>query len=80
MNRGRMNKIELHGLGLKNFLIGLTLLFIAMKMMGYISWSFIWVLSPGVAWVLIYAFMAGLAWIHNKLVDASNRIIIKGGD
>ena len=28
------------------FLLALTLIFIALKLMGYITWSWVWVLSP----------------------------------
>lgn len=41
----------------------LTILFIALKLMGYIDWSWIWVLAPlwvGVVLVLLLIFVLGM--------------------
>ena len=46
----------------------LTIVFIALKLMGYITWSWLWVLSPlwlsfvvGLVLVLIFAIITGIA-------------------
>jgi len=37
-----------------NFLTLLTILFIALKLLGYISWSWLWVLSPLLGGILLW--------------------------
>jgi len=45
----------------------LALLFIALKLMGFIAWSWVWVLSPlwiaAVVWVLL---VAGFVWVSGR--------------
>ena len=43
---------------------GLTLLFIALQLTGYVNWSWLWVLSP--LWIT-YSLI--LLFIFNKLLD-----------
>lgn len=50
----------------------LTIVFIALKLMGYINWSWAWVLSP--LWipliiVLVLLFLLWVAWIVTILKD-----------
>lgn len=48
---------------------GLTILFIAFKLMGVISWSWLWVLSPlwiSAALVLLVLVIAGIVLLVNK--------------
>ena len=41
------------------FLLALTLIFIALKLMGYITWSWIWVLSP--IWIpIVFVIFVGI--------------------
>ena len=45
----------------------LTLLFIGLKLTGYIDWSWIWILSPlWISWILILVFLIALANIENS--------------
>lgn len=45
----------------------LTLLFIGLKLTGYIDWSWIWILSPlWISWILILVFLIALANIENN--------------
>lgn len=43
-----------------DFTLSLTLLFIALKLTGYIHWSWVWVVSP--IWIVFV-----LAWIINYI-------------
>ena len=59
-------------------LIGvLTVIFVVLKLVGVISWSWVWVLSPlwislGL-WVVITLFLAALALLWAVLVKESTR-------
>lgn len=45
----------------------LTLIFIVLKLMGYIDWSWFWVLSPTIFAIVIYvALLLGLVTLSNK--------------
>lgn len=48
----------------------LTILFIALKLTGYITWSWFWVLSPLIfvvsLWFLIFAVIAVAVWLTTK--------------
>ena len=63
----KMTETHINGNGL-GFFSFLTLLFIGLKLTGYIAWSWIWVLSPmwlpivvmGV--ILVICFLAALVW------------------
>lgn len=49
---------------------GLTLLFVALKLTGYIQWSWVWVLSP--IWITLLIaglFIAGIAAVVYYLKD-----------
>lgn len=49
-----------------NFMDGLTLLFIGLKLAGIIGWSWLWVLSPIVLSWLIAAVVVSLAYWQIK--------------
>lgn len=47
----------------------LTILFVALKLVGVINWSWLWVLSPlwiSTAVVLFVLAIAGIIWLVNK--------------
>ena len=43
MKETKETKVNVHGIGFTGLL---TIVFITLKLLGYISWSWIWVLSP----------------------------------
>ena len=52
---------------LPSFLSLLTLLFVALKLTGYITWSWFWVLSP--IWMPLYLFVLLLLFVLRKLEE-----------
>lgn len=62
------SKVEINGWGL--MLPLLLVLFIGLKLTGYITWSWFWVLSPlwigFVAWLLLVVVAALIIWYADK--------------
>lgn len=52
------------------FIMFLTLLFIAMKLMHYINWSWIWVLVPLWGPYAIGMFIGVISWVFKVLKDS----------
>ena len=67
-------KIENTGMG---FTSALTVLFIAFKLLGYIDWPWIWVLSP--IWIVILFIVAlfGIILIAGSIKKKENKMIMK---
>jgi len=55
---------------MNTFLVLLTILFIGLKLTGYIAWSWFWVISPLIAStfiiISILAVMVLLAWVETR--------------
>ena len=73
-----MSKDVTSGPGI-GFVSLLQLIFITLKLMGYITWSWFWVMAPmwisACFFVLIIAAAFGLAWKSMKSESASDRLL-----
>ncbi len=73
-----MSKDVTSGPGI-GFVSLLQLIFITLKLMGYITWSWFWVMAPmwisACFFVLIIAAVFGLAWKSMKNESASDRLL-----
>lgn len=50
-----------------NLLFWLGLLFVGLKLLGVITWSWLWVTSPFWAWLMIWALaVVAVAWMESR--------------
>ena len=47
--------------------VGLFLVFVGLKLTGYIAWSWIWVLAPlWIYFIIAFAVVFGIVWLQTK--------------